>query len=283
MLRLRYCAILIVLGITASCVYVIPDQPVILSPDLASYLAQDRCQSDGGPPIAVCSATPQRASDPMRWRRSDWPAPGRQIEDSVVSDDGSYFITTWSYPPHGPFRAENGDGGEVYTVRDGAAWICCTQDGSKPGITRFDGIWAWWLFDQHVAVGRWRTGAVGNRARARRETIAFPATGFGLREIVADTVISEMYYGVDHDGVGMERFYMGRGWGRLAWQAWSAPGVRQPTPDIAERCPAFPWSGPPDIHPDWALVDCRVVTNLVPADGSLSVAAYGWPPAGFLP
>lgn len=250
-------------------------------PNVAVYLAQGRCP-DGGPPIACGNAVPQRASDPMRWRRHDWPPPGYQIEDSVVSDDGSYFVTTWSYPPHGAFSAENGDGGEVYVVKDGVVTACCTQDGGKPGVLqRFGDLW--WLFDDHVDVGKWRSGALENRARARRETIAFPASGFGVSQIVADTIISEMYYGKNHGGTGMERFYLGHGWGRLAWQAWAAPGTRLPAPDLAARCPAFAWSGPPDVHFDWVMVDCRLVTNLVPADGNLSVVDYGWPPIGFRP
>src|ERR1700761_5584363 len=88
-----------------------PFGPITL-PDVSLYLVQWRCP-DGVLQIAepACpGAQPQRASDPMRMRRRDLPAPdGFQAADSFVSDDGSYWVAIWSYPPFGPFTAANGD------------------------------------------------------------------------------------------------------------------------------------------------------------------------------
>lgn len=250
--------------------------PSATIPDVTVYLAQARCP-DGSPPLGCAGAAPQRASDPMLWRRRDWPLPGYQISDSVAAP--GYFVTTWSYPPFGPFAAANGDGGEVYVVDGGKVRICCTQDGGKPGvIQRFAN---WWLLDDRTPSGAWRQG--DKLGRARRETVTFPASGYGLTEIAADTIVSEHY---DRQNLGgkMERFYLAAGWGRLLWQAWSPPNpLFPPASDLAARCPGVSWDGPPPEHPDWILQDCRLSTNLVPADGSMSVDAYGWPPPGFAP
>ncbi len=214
----------------------------------------------------------------MFWRRRDWPLPGYQTSDSVVSTDGSYYVTTWSYPPFGPFVAVNGDGGEVYTVSGGVVRICCTQDGGKPGVMqRFTD---WWLFDDQTPTGAWRQ--YDAKSRARRETVAFPASGYDATQLTVDTIVSEHYDNVGLDGK-MERFYMVAGWGRLLWQAWWPPSPFPPPSDLAARCPGVSWDGPPAEHPDWHLQDCRLTTNLVPADGSMSVDGFGWPPAGFSP
>src|ERR1700678_2900204 len=68
--------------------------------EMASFLAQVRC-ADGGLAVAEpgCpGARPQRASDPMRMRRHDWPAPdGYQIVDSFIADDGASFVSAFSF------------------------------------------------------------------------------------------------------------------------------------------------------------------------------------------
>ena len=182
----------------------------------------------------------------------------------------------------GPFSSDPiNNGGEVYVVEGGIVRICCTQDGGKPGvIQRFAD---WWLFDDRTPAGAWRQGHP--KSRARRETVTFPASGYGLASITADTIISEHYDWLNLDGK-MERIYLGAGWGRLLWQAWVPPAVTaiQPPPsDLAARCPSVSWDGPPPERPDWVLYDCRLVTNLVAEDGSMSVSIFGWPPPGFIP
>ena len=67
------------------------EDPTRTIADAAVYLVQGHCP-DGSPPLGCSSAAPQRASEQMYWRRHDWPLPGYQIEDSVVSDDGSYHL-----------------------------------------------------------------------------------------------------------------------------------------------------------------------------------------------
>ena len=59
-------------------------------PRFTIYLAQLRCP-DGGLPMTCADPVPQKASDMMSWRRWDGLD---QYEDSVVSNDGAYWITT---------------------------------------------------------------------------------------------------------------------------------------------------------------------------------------------
>jgi hypothetical protein len=242
-------------------------------PDLAVYLAQSRCPG-GSPPTNCAAPVTQKASDPMLWRLSDGSA-GSQEEygDTVLADGAAYFIHTWSYPPHGRFVAAKGDGGEIYLSDGTTARICCTQDGSRNAIQRFAD---WWLFDNRTpnCSDGWRT--VDQWSRACRATVTYPARGFGLTQIVADTIVSEHYSRRGYSG-NMERFYLAADWGNLCWEAYSAatPADATASEPAAFGAPASPINTP--------LVSRRMRTNLIATDGSLSVDAYGWPPAGFAP
>src|SRR5580658_3049947 len=93
-----------------------PIGPQTLGDPLA-YLVQSLCP-DGRLEVAEPNcpgAAPQRASDPMRMRRRDWPAPdGYVAQDAILGAYGPE--TLWSFSPWGPFVAAHGDGGEVYVV-----------------------------------------------------------------------------------------------------------------------------------------------------------------------
>lgn len=242
--------------------------------DMESYLVQNRCKSDGGPPLGCGDSTEQKSSDLMLWRRMDWTPHNLQISDSVRSNRG-YFITTWSYEPWGRFSEKNGDGGEVYVSDGRMVKIIATQDGSQAGVQRFSN---WWLYNDRVKSGEWLMGD-DFISRARKEIVVYPANGYGVDEIKAETIISEHYDLPGFKGK-LERFYMGKNWGRLMWQRWE-PKTRPVPGDLAARCPKTNWDGPSDINPDWVMYDCRLVTRLVKVDGSMSVDGFGWPGDGF--
>lgn len=212
--------------------------------DPRAYLAQSR-NCDGNP------ATPLRQHDPITCRRFDF---GHyQASDSYLTPDGG-AITTWDYPPFKGFAADPKDnGGEHYTVEpDGTVSIDSTQDGGKPGVVQH--FADWWLYDTHVpdCSEGWRHG--GRWGRACHTVVTYPRLG------PVETIISE------HGGSHVERFYMGLGWGRLAWEAW-APSCPQPL-DPA-RAPAVSFDEPPAGHPTWRKCDERLSVNVEPTDGSL--------------
>jgi len=273
-------------------------------PDVSVFLAQTVCLDRSGKavglavPGATCTAKrPQRASDPMFERRHDWPAPtGFQIEDSVASDDDREFVTTWSYPPFGPFVAANGDGGEVFVSDGTTVRIAVTQDGGKPGLQYFVGRscggTGWIVFRNDVPTGKWAdlVAALGDSpdpgackegsrsyTRYRREHVRIPFIINGVRQAaIIPTIISEHYTGRSlATATALERFFLGQGWGQLIWEAWR-PGA--PAIDLSARCPGTAWSVPPVAG--WQLHDCRYATNITPAVGSFSVIDFGWPPSG---
>jgi hypothetical protein len=271
-------------------------------PDVSVFLAQTVCLDRTGKvvglayPGATCTATrTQRASDPMFQRRHDWPAPtGFQIEDSVARGDGHDVVSTWSYPPFGPFVAANGDGGEVFVSDGTTVRIAVTQDGGKPGLQYFVGRacggTGWIVFRNDVPTGKWAdlVAALGDSpdpdvckdnsrsyTRYRLEHVRIPFIINGVRQDpIIPTIISEHYTGRSlATATALERFFLGQGWGQLIWEAWG-PGA--PAIDLSARCPGTAWSVPPVSG--WQLHDCRYATNIVPADGSLSVTGFGWPP-----
>jgi hypothetical protein len=273
-------------------------------PDVSIFLAQTVCLDRTGKviglayPGSTCAATrPQRASDPMFQRRHDWPAPnGFQIEDSVSGDGGDDFVTTWSYPPFGSFVAANGDGGEVYVNDAGTVRISVTQDGGRPGLQYFVGRacggTGWILFRTDAPTGSWAdlVAALGDSpdpgicqersrsyTRYRLEQVPIPFIINGVRRaLIIPTIISEHYSGRSlASAKALERFFLGQGWGRLVWEAWG-PGAA--AIDLSARCPGTAWSVRPVAG--WQLHDCRYATNIVAADGRLSVTGFGWPPPG---
>jgi hypothetical protein len=73
----------------------------------------------------------------------------------------------------------------------------------------------------------------------------------------------------------MERSFFAEGVGRIIWEAWTTG--KPAGAGLAARCPGTAWSTPPAAG--WVLSDCRYATNLARAEGSLSGATFGWPPA----
>lgn len=245
--------------------------PPVTIADLSAYLAQTHCP-DGSPPLGCSGALPQQASDKMAWRRWDGQD---QYEDSVVAANGAaggaYWETTWSYPPHGPFVVSNGDGGEIEVSDGTTVSICCTQDGGQPGIQRFP---SWSLYNAFTIACSQGWTAVDAYTRACEATVTYPASGYGISQIIADTIVSEHYGAPGYSG-DFERFYMARGWGRLCWTAHSAGAPRDGmAPSCGDGAPAAAT----------AARDRRLITNLVPMTAPLaSVDDYGWPPDGFTP
>jgi hypothetical protein len=267
--------------------------------EMASFLAQVRC-ADGALAVAEpgCpGARPQRASDPMRMRRHDWPAPdGYQVVDSFIADDGASFVSAFSFAPFGPFAARNGDGGEVYVIDGDTVRIAITEDGGQMGVVQgFFGAGCggtgWVLFRADAPTGQWaqvlarlKGRPLGSACAAssaaftryRLEDVALPfIIGRDRKTLTLPTIISEHFNAASLErSSALERTFMVKGVGRAIWEAWS----KHPATigDLDQRCPGTAWSTPP--APGWFLTDCRYATNLVPADGAMTGDRYGWPP-----
>ena len=245
----------------------VPTPAAITLPDLSVYLAQAHC-ADGSPPLGCANPVPTDASWPLAWRRFD---NQDQISDSVVNSARGFYETTWAYG-QGPFNAARGDGGEVYTSDGTTVSIVATQDGSQPGIGRFTG---WALFD-NTTVPCSQGWTPISQGRACRATVTYPASGSGLSQIVADSIVSEHYSGPNYTG-DMERFYMAAGWGRLCWLAVPA-AAHAPRPGMAASC----GTGDPPLS--GTAADRRLTTNLIAETPPLaSVVDFGWPPPGWTP
>ena len=264
--------------------------------DANAYLVQSVCRDGTFDGLKHCDgAVPQSARMPMVWRRHDWPAPsGYQIEDSFA-DERRTPETIWSYPPFGPFNAQNGDGGEVYAVnRSGTIIITETQDGGRHGVLQHFigprcGGTGWLVAKGAPPTGVWAsmvaTLSISDDPNAclpldkaftrwRLETVSVPFIVSGTaRTIPVSTLISEHYDGASlATAQHLERTFYGKGWGRVIWEAW---GLTPPTVDLKERCPGTAWSLPP--LSGWQLEDCRFSTNIVAAKPILTGAAFGWP------
>jgi len=264
--------------------------------DPAAFLAQLRCP-DGRLEVAeprCANAAPQTAADPMRMRRRDWPPPeGYIAQDAILGPGGPETI--WANPPFGRAVTARGDGGEIYAVEGGTVRVVATQDGGKPYLQGFYGAHCggtgWIVFRADAPTGRWASLVAhlsGERVpsmcfawsaaftRYRLEQVAAPWVVGGVRrDIVRPTIISEHYDRASIEAAtAMERSLFAKGVGRIVWESWSRRAA--PSVDLAARCPGAAWSTPPG--PGWRLVDCRYATNLVTADGSMTGAAFGWPP-----
>lgn len=278
-----------------------PPPPTVTVPDMGAYLATSRCADGRIAVLAGCSGVPQRASDPMLWRRADASNRDGQIGDSFVSDDGRYYVAGFSYPPNGIFSAAHNDGGDVEVVEGDHARIDYTRPLTNNPVT--EGYWAgagcpnggtgWLLFDQYAPTGSWRSKVAllaGSTTRGacpplgpfytqwRLETVTIPFTVGGAPPPVAlPTIVSEHYVGLSSTiAVAVERFIFAQGIGKVAWEAW---GRDPPAATIA--CPGIaPWNGPPG--PGWYLHDRRCWTEVVPGT-TMTGDEWGWPGAGFVP
>ncbi len=221
-----------------------PPPSVVTIPDPVAYLAQSR-NPDGNP------ATPLQAGDPITYRRFDF---GHvQASESFLVGPGS-AITTWSYAPWGPFVDANGDGGESYELQGNVVRITNTK---HLGIPTTPISWVALRADTVDCAQGWTT--YSPIERGCRAVVTYPGIG------PVDTVISE------HRALFMERIFLGRGWGRLAWQTFRSDAT--PAVDPA-RCPEFGWNS--DDRGE-TLTDCRYALNVEPSDGSLTGAML-WRP-----
>jgi hypothetical protein len=223
-----------------------PVQPVTIADPIA-YLAQSQ-NLDGN------TAMPLHRDDPLTYRRFD--IGHYQASDSFLLPDGSAIIAV-SFMPFGPFNPANGDGGDHYVVEADAVRIAATQDGGTPGVQYFVGKACGgdgWLLFKTDATNEWK------------ETVARLSESPDPSSCNGATLVSEHYDGPDFPtSHNAERFFLARGWGRLAWQAF---GDTPPAIDLSTRCPDFGFNVPP--VPGWYLRDCRIATMIEPANGTLT-------------
>ncbi len=245
----------------------------------------------------------QLSSDPALFRKHDWPAPGGyQISDSVLRADGK-ILQTFDFAPFG--SAEFGsDGGQLLTVdADGTVRVIETRDGGKPYDQFFVGpkCWDWKLFGRGTGWLVWKAdistvphaviATLGdssdpnacpplNRALTRYWSgIGIFPFRFGAEPVerMLQVMVSEHY---DHASIdaseNMERMYFARGWGLMAWEAWSK--TRTDGYQIDERCPPIPWRDTPAAD-GFRLADCRIWTNVVaqPTGSTWTADQFGWP------
>lgn len=221
-----------------------PPAGSVTIPAPMTYLAQSRTP-DGNP------ATPLTSADPITYRRFDFGH--SQASDSFLTGPAS-AITTWSYAPWGPFVAANGDGGETYELQGSVVRITSTK---HLGIPTTPISWVALRTDTADCAQGWTT--YSSLERGCRTLVNYPNLG------PVDTVISE------HRAVLMERIFLARGWGRLAWQTFRQG---QQAPVDSARCPDFGWNG---FEAGWTLTDCRYTVNVEQAEGVLTGAAL-WHP-----
>jgi hypothetical protein len=255
----------------------VPNPPPVILPtpmptpamDVYAYLAQSK-MLDGN------TATPQRESDALFFRRQDFGS--YQISDSLLADDGSYAITTWSHSPFGPFVAANGDGGEQYIVEGSTVRIAATQDGGKPGVQWLNGPQCGgtgWVLFRADATRDWKSlvaqlNDVSTPTECSLDKLSPSYTRYRIADVTfpilgtIEAVISEHYDAATiADSTAMERFFMAKGWGRLVWQSWGRAPARI---DLSARCLDFGWNS----LEGWQLNDCREAVNVIKTNGSLT-------------
>ena len=273
--------------------------------NLMDYVVQWRGANGEWPASSVSNIRSTRESDPLIWRRHDWGTPdeGYQIGDAFLSDDSTYAVTTWSYPPFGPFAQANGDGGEVY-VSDGFTMrIAGTQDGGSGNFVQFfpgpqyGALGGWIAFRADAPTGSWasvvaelqdwpdpnETNLKPNPSftRYRLENVTVPwkfTTGWS-GEVAMPAIISQHFNGADMgSAIDMEESVWMLHIGRV-WYAYYRPHVPDETVAMHYRIPKGipPFCGVSDL-PGWGLQDARLYTNVRQHDGTVTGANYGWPP-----
>lgn len=212
--------------------------PVVISDPMA-YLAQSRGTTGD-------ASIPLHDYDNMIYRRFDF---GHyQSSDSFLTGPTS-AITTWGYAPFGPFVEANGDGGERYELRtDGSVRITHTK---HLGIETTPIDWTVLSASTVDCSQGWTEYNI--LERGCRATVTYPKIG------PVDSIISEHRSPIEPL---MERIFLARGWGRVAWQAFKGNGQV----DDPSRCPDFGWNGYPNMN----LVDCRYSVNVEPATSVLN-------------
>jgi hypothetical protein len=186
----------------------------------------------------------------MIYRRFDF---GRhQVSDSFLVSP-TVAITTWGYAPFGPYVESNGDGGERYEFDGETVRITHTK---HLGISTTAISWVVMTSRTIDCAKGWTV--FNPLERGCRIVVNYPALG------PIDTVISEHKFFNQ-----MERIFLARGWGRLAWQTFRASGGL----DDPSRCPDFGWNS----YENWLLVDCRYSVNVEPLNEKLT-GSMMWKP-----
>ena len=272
-----FCALILAIGIGGGCdtggssQKPPPSQPPqqVTIADPVAYLAQSRA-CDGN------LATPLRAGDAITCRRTDI---GRhKIEDLFLLADGS-AITSFDITPFGAYAPEQGDGGEQYVIEGNSVRAAATKHGGEAQqwfVGSRCGGHGWFLFKTD-ATDAWKS-VVARLSIARSPDQCPPLghafTRYALRTVAMPRlgnllcIVSEHYDAQSMErSSSMEQFFLCKGWGRVAWQAF---GKDLPHHDanVASRCPDFGWARPPVAG--WHLRDCRIVVNVEPADGKLT-------------
>lgn len=264
--------------------------------DMMSFLVQNSCQPIGAQ--SFCFA-PQQDTDPAFYERRDWGnnGAGYMASDSVAIN-ATAAKQTFRFGPDfdGPVNYAIGDGGQEVAVTNGTAWAYASRDGGTPYTQFFVGPdcggTGYVFFEQDAPVGSWSSleatlsdseepGACPPLAaqftRYTQAAITFPFLIDGATQeigVPVTAVVSEHYDGDSiADASNMERFYFAKGWGWLAWQAWSKTAT--PTADLPQRCPMLAYGTAPATG--WTLIDCRVWSNIVPLSGTWSTSYFTWP------
>lgn len=204
-----------------------------------------------------------------------------------------------------------GDGGQVIPLGPGPAFIVMTEDGGggvqwflSPDCQEGGRGWQGWLLAGPRPGSEWMQRVVRLRiahtaqacprafdaslTRWRRLRLPLPwreaATG-RTGQVPVEAVVSEHYGGATIEGAHhLERFLLAEDLGLVRWERWENPRLSR-LPDLAgradtmarqQRCPPIETSLPPG--PGWAMVDCRMWTNIVRAAPGRPLAALPWPP-----
>lgn len=241
----------------------------------------------------------------MITRRHDFDGPtvsNYLIGDSFLSDDGTYYVTTWSFKPYGPFVALNGDGGEIYLTDGDTVRITATQDGGNPYLQGFYGAkcggQGWIVFKNNAPTGSWASVTANlndseipspctdqnqSLTQYRLEQIPIPFNINGLSTpIVLPTIISEHYGGKSMEyASALERSFFAQGVGRVGWEAWTTtPTTPLEKTDVQTRCVHTTYSITPPAGPpgtSWYQHGCSWPINIFTTDGKMTGDSYAWP------
>lgn len=285
-----------------------PPPPPPVSIDVTAFLRTVIC-ADGSLAALTpgCPSQIAQGATPINYWRYDWAHTDQmQIQNTYVLDNGSGWVATFNYPPHGTFNASNGDGGDVFVNDGGTVRISYTQNGQPDGGS----VAGWWVgsrcggtgwlsYDQYINDQGWREwtaklkGALDpnacpkldsayTRARLVRSLPIYfilqdPAGNITTQTVPLDAVVTEHYAGSTFSGAtSMERMIHVKDVGpSVYWEAW----VKNPpeAPPVYQ-CVGVPggWSDAPG--PEWVLWDRRCRTVIRQANPVLTGDQWGWPP-----
>jgi len=287
----------------------LPPPPNLPPIDVTRFLKTVIC-ADGSLAVLTpgCSSQIAQGATPITFWRYDWAhADQMQVQNTYVLDNGSGWVATFNYPPHGTFNAPNGDGGDVYVNEGGTVRISYTQNGDGKGGT-LAGWWVgskcggtgWLSYDQYTNDQNWREwtarlkGAFDpnacpsldtayTRARLVRSLPIYfilqdPVGNITTNTVPLDAIVTEHYAGSSMAAAtSMERqIHVADVGASVYWEAWVK---NPPMPPPSYQCEGVPggWSGSPG--PGWVLWDRRCRTVVRQANPVLTGNQWGWPPA----